>query len=51
MYTIWFSLIECPIGWQFLHLEVNTTNDGIKHAQDVWDKLKAGGFYMKSARP
>jgi hypothetical protein len=51
MYTIWFSVIENPIGWQFLQLEVNTVSGGILHAQTVWDKLKAGGFHMVSARP
>jgi hypothetical protein len=51
MYTIWFSIYECPTELQFLKIDVDKNIIGIKYVQEIWDKLQAGGFIMKSARP
>ena len=41
---IWFHLLNDDAD---LHLEVN----GLERAQQVWDRLRAGGFVLRSRRP
>lgn len=45
MLTIWFRLHG--ESSQEMRLEIA----GVDYAQATWDKLKAAGFYMTSARP
>jgi hypothetical protein len=50
MYTIWFCNYEMSTPNVWLKVEVDTFG-GMERAQEVWDKLKKGGFHMRSARP
>ena len=48
MYTIWFWLPNSNVQ---LRVDIPGQSTDLSLAQQVWDTLKTGGFWMISARP